>query len=266
MEMLKNHPYPTDLTEEQWNIVKKLLPQQKVLGRKPKERRMMLNALLYMIVSGCQWRMVPKDFGPWSTVYSCFRRWRQQGVWQRVHDYLVILVRCEAGRAGTPSVGILDSQSAKSADHPGPRGYDAGKKIKGRKRHMIVDSLGLIIAVVVTVASVQDRDGARKVLAQIQHGWIRLRTLWADGGYTGKLIQWVWLLRSRHRIHLQIVRRSDARGGFKVLPKRWIVERTFGWLMKNRRLRTDYETHEINSTTMIYIAMIRLMLKRLAPA
>ena len=261
--MLKHHLYPTDLTDEQWNIVNKLLPQRKVLGRPPKERRPIVNAMLYLIHSGCQWRMLPREYGPWTTVYSYFRRWRRLGLWQQIHDYLVVLVRCEAGRAGMPSVGILDSQSVKAADHPGPRGFDAGKKINGRKRHLVVDSLGLIVAVLVTAASVQDRDGAKRLLVLLQHGWIRLRTIWADGSYAGKLIPWLWLLRARHRIRLQIVRRSDAKQGFQILPKRWIVERTFGWLVKNRRLRTDYETHEINSTAMIHIAMIRLMLNRL---
>lgn len=263
MEMLKSHSYPTDLTDEKWNILKEILPQPQVLGRPPKDRRTIVNAMLYLIYSGCQWRMLPREYGPWATVYSCFRRWRLLGVWQQIHDYLVVLIRCEAGRAGTPSVGIVDSQSVKSADHPGSRGFDAGKKIKGRKRHLLVDTFGLIIAVLVTPASVQDRDGARQLLTLLQQGWTRLRTLWADGGYSGKLIEWVRLLRAHHRIRLQIIRRSDARGGFKILPKRWIVERTFAWLVKNRRLRTDYETRQINATAMIHIAMIRLMLNRL---
>jgi putative transposase len=224
-----------------------------------------MDAILYVACSGCSWRMLPHDFAPWQTVYGYFRRWRQQGIWQTTHDVLVLMLRLHAGKQTNPTAGIIDSQSVKVADQAGPRGFDAGKKINGRKRHVLVDTLGLILAVVVTPASVQDRDGARLLLGFLQHCFSRLRVIWADGGYAGHLVEWLWHLRHYRRLRLEIVRRGADQRGFQVLPKRWIVERTFGWLMKYRRLRCDYEQLTANSEAMIYIAMTRLMLRRLHP-
>lgn len=262
--MQKTLPYPTDLTGEQWNHIKGLIPSFQGIGRPPvHERRQIVNAILYVVKTGCQWRMLPGDFAPWQTVYGYFRRWQQKGIWQTIHDVLVMTVRATAGKKTNPSAGILDSQSVKIADQPGERGFDAGKKVTGRKRHLLVDTLGLILAVVVTPASVQDRDGARTLLHFLQNCFSGLKIIWADGGYAGQLVDWLWQLRSRGKIRLEIVNRSKNQIGFKILPKRWIIERTFAWLMKSRRLRCDYEQLTAHSQAMIHIAMIRLMLRRL---
>jgi putative transposase len=258
--------YPSSLTDEQWSLIEKLLPAFGGFGRPPvHQRRLIVDAILYVVCAGCPWRMLPHDFAPWPTVYGYFRRWRQQGVWQTLHEILVLTLRLDAGKKSNPTAGILDSQSVKIADQAGDRGFDAGKKINGRKRHVLVDTLGLILAVRVTPASVQDRDGARRLLGLLQHRFSRLRLIWADGGYAGQLVEWLWHLRHYRRLRLEVVRRGADQRGFSVLPKRWIVERTFGWLMKYRRLRCDYEQLTVNSETMIYIAMTRLMLRRLYP-
>jgi putative transposase len=186
-------------------------------------------------------------------------------VWKAIHDRLRTQVRLQAGRKAQPTAAILDSQSVKTTSVGGTdRGFDAGKKIDGRKRHLLVDTLGLILVVVVHAASVQDRDGARLVLQQLAHQFTRLVLIWADGGYAGQLVNWVEQLRAYRRVRLEIVKRSDQQKGFVLLPKRWIVERTFGWLVRFRRLSKDYERLPETSETMIYVAMIRLMLGRLA--
>jgi transposase len=208
--------------------------------------------------------LLPHDLPPWQTLYGYFRQWQKRGVWQTIHDELRALVRVQAGKQPAPTAAILDSQTVKISDQAGARGYDAGKKIKGRKRHLLVDTLGLILALEVTAADVQDRDGAKGPLALLRHRFCRLRRVWADGGYAGALIEWVWRLRGQRRVRLEIVKRTDGERGFAVLPKRWIVERTLGWLMKSRRLRCDYERHTETSEAMMYLTMIRLMLRRLA--
>jgi putative transposase len=258
--MHNSSSYPSSLTDDQWEEIQPQLPSRPGGGRPPLHHyRDILQALFYLLRTGCAWRYLPHDFAPWQTVYSYFRRWRQQGVWKKIHDRLVKRVRVAAGKKPTPSAGILDSQSVRCADQAGARGYDAGKKITGRKRHVLVDTLGLIHAMTITVASVQDRDGARGLLPWLCHHASRLRLIWADGGYAGALVSWVW------RVRLEIVKRPEQQRGFAVLPKRWIVERTLGWLVKNRRLRCDYEQLPSTSETMIYVAMIRLMLRRFHP-
>ena len=197
-------------------------------------------------------------------VYHYFRLWKLAGVWQRIHDRLRKLLRKAAGRSQQPSAAILDSQSVKTTERGGEHGYDAGKNVNGRKRHILVDTLGLLLAVCVTKASTQDRDGARLLLTVLAHHWTRLRLIWADGSYSGELIEWVRQLRERRRVKLEIVRRSEATKGFVVIPKRWIVERTFGWLNRCRRLSKDYEYLTETSEAMIHIAMINLMVRRLA--
>jgi putative transposase len=258
--------YPSNITEEQFEIIRPWFTKKSRMGR-PRIHTILniLNAIFYVLRSGGAWRMLPHDFPKWKTVYHYFRLWKRAGLVQRIHDALVHAVRKAHGKKPTPSAMILDSQSVKAADQAGERGYDAGKKIKGIKRHVMVDTMGLIWFVSITTAAVQDRDGARGVLLLLANGFSRLKKVWADGGYAGALIEWLWRLRTRRRIQLEIVKRNEAAHGFEVLPKRWIVERTFGWLMKQRRLRCHYEQLPDSAKTMMYLAMTRLMLRRLHP-
>lgn len=207
--------------------------------------------------------MLPSDLPSWRIVYHYFRVWTQTGWWQELHDHLRGQLRVQEGRRPQPSAAILDSQSVKTASPTEERGFDAGKKVSGRKRHVLVDTLGLMWLMVVHPANVQDRDGARLLLAGLATFCFRLRLIWADGGYTGALVEWVAQLRQRAPLRLEIVKRSDDVKGFVVLPKRWIVERTFGWLSRSRRLCKDYETQVPHSQAMLLIAMSHLMLRRL---
>ena len=253
--------YPSDLTDTQWQYIKDLLPTAKPGGRpRSLDMRLVVNAIFYVVVGGIQWRMLPREYPKWQSVYHYFRRWQQSGDWQRIHDTLRAEVRRAAGRHKHPTAGCLDSQSVKRAARPGPRGYDAGKHLVGRKRHILVDTLGLLLNVVVTAASVQDRDGARQLLACRRGSCKKLRRIWVDGAYRGQVLAWAWM---RCRLVLQVVLRQDDQRGFAVLPRRWVVERTFAWLDQARRLSKDYEELASSSETMMYVAMIRLMLRRL---
>ena len=259
--------YPSNLTAAQWQFIATYLPAANPGGR-PRSLNLqaVLNAIFYVLVSGCSWRMLPGDFPAWQSVYSYFRRWRLDGTWERIHRYLRQWVRLQQHRPTHPSVAIIDTQSVKIGtltDHA--VGFDGGKQIKGRKRHLLVDTFGLVIMVVVTAANVSDPAGAQTLFARLKRKRLWLKRLWliyTDGTYRGKTF--VQSVFDTYGWLLEAVMRSDSQRGFRVLPKRWIVERTFGWLNGCRRLSKDYEGLPETSETFIYLAMIRLMLKQLA--
>lgn len=254
--------YRSDLTDEQWQRLAPLLPPPVPAGApRTTDLREVVNAILYRLHNGCAWHALPHDFPPEGTVRDYFHQWRRSGLWEEINDRLRRQVRRAEGRDEEPSAGIVDSQSAKGTRTSGTKGYDAGKKVKGTKRHLLVDTLGLLLCVVVHAAGIQDRDGAKLVLGKAKNLFPKLRLIWADGGYAGKLVAWVasvcgWVLA--------IVKRSDAVKGWVLLPRRWVVERTFGWLSQCRALARDYEYHPETSEALIQVAMVHLMLRRLA--
>jgi transposase len=225
--------------------------------------RVVVDAIRYLVRYGVEWRALPADFPPWQAVYAFFERWAARGLPQRVVDRLRGQLRVGAGRADRPTAAVIDSQSVKAADTVGAAtsGYDGGKKIKGRKRHVAVDSNGWLLAVLVTAASVQDRDGARPVLESLTRWCRRVRLVWADGGYAGKLVDWA---KTSLNLTLQIVKRSDDATGFVVLPRRWVVERTLAWICRHRRCARDYERLPQHHETMDRWSMIRITSRRLS--
>jgi len=259
--------YPSDTTDAQWAVIDPLLPDPAWLsgkGGRPEAhcRRTIVDAIFYLVDNGIKWRALPVDFPPWSTVYKFFAGWEADGITGLLVDMLRERVRLSEGRTATPTAAIIDSQSVKASENVwrSGRGYDAGKKINGTKRHIAVDTLGLLICVLVTAASVQDRDGAGPLLQQLAQACHRIRLVWADGGYAGKLVDWT---RDTLHIVLQIVKRTDDMVGFVVLPRRWVVERTLAWITRHRRCARDYEALPAHHEAMVRWAMIRITSKRL---
>jgi transposase len=256
--------YPSDLTDAQWQVIAPYLPADQA-GRRGRPRiwpvRRIVEAILYLDRTGCAWRYLPADFPPWKTVYGYFAAWRDDGTLRRLHDGLRAQVRAAAGRNAEPTAAVIDSQSVRAADTvpKASRGWDNAKKINGRKRHIAVDTGGLLLAVVITAANVQDRDGARPLLWNLHHACTRIVLVWADAGYaTRKLAAWAVAMK----MTIEVVAKRD-RHIFEVLPRRWVVERTFAWISKHRRTVRDYEHLPASHEAMITWAMIALMTRRL---
>ena len=259
--------YPSSsLTDAQWELLEPLLPPPGNTGGRggrpeKHDRRRVLDAIFYLVRGGIAWAALPREFPPTKTVYGIFRRWAAAGAWARIHDALRDRARIAAGRSPLPTAAVIDSASVRGADTvpARSRGYDAGKRINGRKRHLAVDTSGLLLAVVVSIAGLQDRDGAVRLLAALRAKFSTVGLVWADGGYTGRLVDWAKAVLG---FAVTIVKRTDDLAGFRVIPRRWVVERTLAWISKHRRCVRDYETRPDHAEAMVYIAMIMTMSRR----
>lgn len=255
---------PSDLTDAEWAVLEPLLPPRVRRGRPPRwSYREIVEAMLYLLRGGLPWRMLPPGlFPPMTTVQHYFYRWRDMGLWPSINHALLILAREAGGREASPTAGVIDSQSVKTTESGGIRGFDAGKKIKGRKRHIITDTEGLLVYAIVHAADVQDRDGAPDLLNAIRHRFPWLRHVFADGGYAGEKLRAA--LAKIGKWTMQIIKRSYAAKGFEILPRRWVVERTFAWLNRNRRLAKDFEKTIESATAWLFMASVQMIARRIA--
>lgn len=254
--------HPTDLTDAEWERIRPRLPEPAKRGRRPGvDLREILNAIRYLARAGCSWRMLPTSFGPWQTVYWWFRRFARGLLFRTLHDVALMLDRERVGRAASPTAGVLDSQSVKAPGAPGGGGYDAAKKVKGRKRHVAVDTDGRLLLVNLTPADVQDAEGAEPIIKTVRKRWPWLKHLFADGAYgRGELMR---RAASRSFV-IEVVRKLAGQQGFRVLPRRWVVERTLGWMMRWRRLVRDYEQRCDVAEALIFVSMGSLLLRRIS--